>query len=191
MSRLGDLMLLNFIFLLTCIPLFTIGAATTALYAVSFTMGTPQEGRLVRTYFAAFRRNFKQATVLWLILAAGAAALLLDLRFFASLPGGASFLSLLFMAMLLLLLLAEAFVFPLLSRFQNSIGGTLKNAVLLSIGYLPRSFLMTAINLLPFVLLAKNLFLFLYIGFIWVALYFSAAAYINARLLKKVFDPSK
>lgn len=189
MSRLGDMMLLNVVYLLTCIPLFTIGAASAALYTVTFAMDTPREGKLLRGYFAAFRLNFRQATVIWLILLACCAIVYLDLRFFSAVPGALSFLSLLFIAMLLLLLLVASFVFPLLSRFQNSTVGTLKNALALSIGYLPRSLLMAAINLLPFVLLVMDLFLFLNVGFIWVALYFSAAAYFNTRLLKKVFAP--
>ena len=41
----------------------------------------------------------------------------------------------------------------------------------------------------PWALLLTNLYMFLQVGFIWVVVYFAAAAYINTRLLKKVFAP--
>ena len=68
MSRIADLLLLNFFFLLTCVPIVTIGAASTAMYTVCFRFGSEREAGTVRSYFRAFRENFKQATVLWLVI---------------------------------------------------------------------------------------------------------------------------
>ena len=67
MNRLADLMLLNLMFLLTSIPIVTIGASLTALYSVCFRLGTVREGGTVRDYFRAFRENFGEATKLWLL----------------------------------------------------------------------------------------------------------------------------
>ena len=61
--------------------------------------------------------------------------------------------------------------------------------VIYLVTYLPRTVLIVVINVLPWALLLTNLYLFLQVGFIWVAVYFAAAAYINTRLLKKVFAP--
>ena len=61
--------------------------------------------------------------------------------------------------------------------------------IILSLGYLPRTLAVTALNVLPFALLYCSLYLFLYVGFIWIFLYFSAAAYLNAKTLEKVFAP--
>ena len=189
MSRLGDLMILNLIFLLSCVPLFTIGAACTALYTVCFRFDTKEEGRVLRTYFRSFKANFKQATALWLILLVCGGAAAFDGWLFLNLPGASHWLSILFAALLLLALLTASMLFPLLSQFQNGNLNTLKNALALSLGYLPRSVLMTALCVFPFALLWKDLYLFLYTGFLWVALYFSAVAFLNTKLLKKVFAP--
>ena len=81
------------------------------------------------------------------------------------------------------------YAFPLLSQFSNTVKATLKNALLLGIGYLPRSLLMAALNFLPLALLLTDFVLFLQLGFLWTFLYFSAAAYLNALLLRKVFAP--
>ena len=66
LSRFCDIVILNLVFLLTCIPIFTIGAANTALYDVVFRMDTDREGKLLPTYFHSFRENFRQSTILWL-----------------------------------------------------------------------------------------------------------------------------
>ena len=55
MSRVADLIILNVIYLVTCLPVITIGAASTALYTVCFRLGTAREGSLVKGYFRAFR----------------------------------------------------------------------------------------------------------------------------------------
>ena len=58
LNRFADLMILNLLFLLTSIPIFTIGASLTALYSVCFRLGTDREGSTFRDYFAAFKENF-------------------------------------------------------------------------------------------------------------------------------------
>ena len=68
MSRVADLIILNVIYLVTCLPVVTIGAASTALYTVCFRLGTDREGSLVKGYFRAFRDEFRQATLIWLFL---------------------------------------------------------------------------------------------------------------------------
>ena len=55
MSRIADLMILNFLFILTSIPIFTIGAGLTALYTVCFRLGTDDEGSTAKDYFRAFK----------------------------------------------------------------------------------------------------------------------------------------
>ena len=70
LTWLADLLVLNLLFLLTSIPLVTVGASLTALYTVVFRIGTPEEGSVVRAYFEAFKSNFKNSTVIWLILLA-------------------------------------------------------------------------------------------------------------------------
>ena len=189
MGRLGDLMVLNLAFLLSCVPLFTIGATCTALYTMCFRFDTKAEGPVLKGYFRAFRENFRQATALWLILLLCGGAAVFDAWLFLRLPGALRLLSLVFVLLLVVVLLTASMVFPLLSQFQNGNRNSLKNALALSLGFLPRSLLLTAMALFPFFVLWRNLLLFFYLGFLWVALYFSAAAYLGARILKKVFAP--
>ena len=189
LNRFADLMILNLLFLLTSIPIFTIGASLTALYSVCFHLGTDREGSTFRDYFAAFKENCRQATarflllLLWLMGTGGAAVI------FCFMAGWMHYLFVPFAVLFIVVVLVASYVFPLLSRFDNQNTITLKNAALLSLGYLPRSIIIGAINLFPFVLLAVDLLAFLKAGFAWLIIWFSAAAYCNCLLLKKVFAP--
>lgn len=66
LTRIFDLILLNILWLLTSIPVVTLGAATAALYSVLLSAAEKKEGYIVRDYWKAFRRNFKQSTIVWL-----------------------------------------------------------------------------------------------------------------------------
>ena len=189
MNRISDLILLNLFFLFSCIPVFTIGAAATAMYTVCFRLGTPREQGVFKSYFRAFRENFRQGTALWLIFLVCGGSALLNIRLFSQLPGIARYGFYLFAVLLALAVLIAGYVFPLLSQFSNDIRTTFKNGLILSIAYLPRSLLIALVNVFPFAVLVLDLYLFLQTGFLWIALYFSAAAYLNTLLLKKVFAP--
>ena len=58
---------MNIYFVLTSIPIVTIGASFTALYTVTNKMVNDDEGPVKDEYFKAFKSNFKQSTIIWLI----------------------------------------------------------------------------------------------------------------------------
>jgi len=59
---------LNLLWIICSLPVFTIGASTTALYTVTLKMADDNESEITKTFFRAFRDNFPQATRIWLIL---------------------------------------------------------------------------------------------------------------------------
>ena len=189
-SRFSSLAILNLLFLCTCIPIFTIGAAWTALYDVAFRMDTEREGNLFPTYFRAFAANFKQATPIWLLFLLLIAASCVNMAVFSNwgnFLGHALFV--LAVVILINALLVLGYTFPLLSQFDNTKRNTLKNAVLLSVGNLPRTLIIAVINCFPWALMLVNFYSFIQLSFLWLVLYFAAAAYFSSRVLKKVFDP--
>lgn len=189
MNRVADLILLNLCYLLTCVPVFTIGSASAALYTVCFRFGTDEEKGVIRSYFRAFRENFKRGTGVWLIVLLCGGAALVNAWVFYTMPGGLRFLSVLFAILLVLALLIFGYAFPLLSQFADGVWPTLRNALILSLGYLPRSLLITVVNVVPFILMLTDFYLFLQAAFLWTVLYFSLAAYVNTFLLRGVFAP--
>ena len=189
-SRLADIMVLNLVFLLTCIPIFTTGAAVTALYDVVFRMDTSREGKLLAAYFRAFCTNFKQSTAIWLVLLVFGAATLVNMARFSEIGGILGYPLLLAATLVLVILtMVASYAFPLLSQFDNTTRATVKNALLLSLGHLPRSLVLLAANCLPWMIMLVNLYTFAQLSLLWLFLYFSAVAYFNSRLLHKVFKP--
>ena len=74
MGRVADLIMLNVVFLICCLPIVTIGASLTALHYVTLKMTRNEESYIIRSFFKSFKQNFKQATVINLIMLAVAAS---------------------------------------------------------------------------------------------------------------------
>ena len=69
LTKLADLMWLNALFIITSLPVFTIGAAAAALYYESMRVVQGEESYITRDFFKAFKNNFKQATAVWMVSA--------------------------------------------------------------------------------------------------------------------------
>lgn len=188
-SRVTDLILLNIIFLITSLPLFTVGAATTAMYTLCFQMMREEGSGILKPYFRAFKENFKQGTAIWLVILLIVLPALFYFDRVFRMDGILRFASLFFMLIAAAGLLTAGYVFPWISQFRNTAAQSLQNALILSITHLPRSVCILVINLLPVILWAVNYDLFEKFSFLWLALYFAAAAYMNTGLLWHVFKP--
>ena len=186
--RLGDLVLLNLCFLLCCLPIITIAPACSALYSVCFRMGTRQEYKAVPGFFKAFRQNWKQGIGLSLIL--GGLLLGAGYAFVLFLSAGPALRYALIPSLMVLLvvLMVASYAVALMSLFDNTTGRTLKNALILSLSYLPRSLCVAAVNAAPLAVLVAAPGLFLRLSIFLIFLYFSAAAFLNSRILGKVFS---
>lgn len=83
-GKLGDLILLNILWIVCSIPVFTIGASTTAVYYVTLKLARDEGDSTIRSFFHSFKSNFRQATAIWLILLAAGIVLGIDFWFFAT-----------------------------------------------------------------------------------------------------------
>ena len=149
MGRVFDLMMLNIIFLIMCIPIVTIGANFTAMYYVTLKMIKNEETYIFRTYWKSFRENFKQATAIWLILLAVLIVLFLDLLLVMRMPGTITYLRFVFLVLIFFEAMVLSYVFPVLSRFDNTVKNTIKNSILMAIRHLPWTIMILLVNLCP------------------------------------------
>lgn len=67
LGKLVDCVWVSILWVICCIPVFTIGASTTALYYTVHKSIRGDRGYTTRTFFGAFRDNFKAATLPYLI----------------------------------------------------------------------------------------------------------------------------
>lgn len=186
-DKVGDAILCNIYFFLCSIPIFTAGAAATAMhYALRRCMA--DEGSVTRDYFTAFRREFRQATVIWVIYLALFAALVGNFWLVSNWEGTlATVVRTALIVVSVVSVLSVSLVFPMLARFSNSTRGTMKNSMLLSLASPVRSVVAAALNLLPFALavLLPNFFALVAVG--WVLALSAASAYAIQRLYASLF----
>ncbi|MGN1184899.1 MAG: DUF624 domain-containing protein, partial [Oliverpabstia sp.] len=62
MGKVADLMILNLLCIVCCLPIVTAGASITALYYVTLKIARNEETYIARGFFHSFKENFKQAT---------------------------------------------------------------------------------------------------------------------------------
>ena len=189
LGRIGDLIILNVLFLITSLPVFTIGASLTALFTICFRMGYDRESAICKNYFQAFKDNFQQATEIFLILVVIIAVLLLNMSLSFSRQDLGHYMTVPFGILLILVLFVAAYAFPLLSQFNNRNLDVIRNSVLLSLGFFPRSFLLIGIMSLPVVMFIKNPIGFMQLSPIFLSIYFSAGAYLGTKIFNKIFTP--
>lgn len=183
LSRMADLIILNVVALLCCIPIITIGASLTAMHYVLLKMVRNEEGYIVKSFFKSWKENFKQATLLWLPLLLFFILFIGDLLIFRY--SGVEFpqiLKALLFAAAAFVYMITCYLFPLQARFENTIKNTWKNALLMSICSFPRTVVMMVLYTLPF-------FACLYIMTIPLVFFFglSLPAYLSAMLYNKIF----
>ena len=154
LSRVTDLLLLNVLTLILCIPIFTIGAAVTALHNVCGRMARRDSYYTFKTYFKSFKENFLQATAEWLMVLALIGFLLFDVMILVNndtnLP---RMLLYLLIALIIVVFIFVQFLFPLQSRFINPVKKTIHNTIFMTLGNFPKAILMAMCWSLPFLLL--------------------------------------
>ena len=190
MSKVADLCILNIICVVCCIPVITAGASITAMYYVTLKMVRNEEAYILRSFFKSFKQNFKQATIINLIMLLIGVVLYVDLNVSKAMQGGAGqIFQIIFMAFVLIYFILFLYVYPVLARFYNTIKNTIKNALFMAIRHFPYTVVMVIIAVCPLLLLLvksyqiqSTLFvLFLLMGFALIA-------YCNSYFLAKIFD---
>lgn len=68
LNKIADMMILNILAIICCLPIFTAGASFTALHYVCLKIVRNEEGYIAKSFFKAFKENFKQATIIWMVL---------------------------------------------------------------------------------------------------------------------------
>lgn len=149
---------LNLLWFVCCIPIVTIGASTTALYYTSFKIHKEEDRALARTFFRSFRENFRQSTVLWLILLAVGLFLGCDGYIVYHLRAASTGAAAVMWTLILALVIAGAvvyaivllFVFPLVASVSNTNWAMLKNSFFIGTHYLFCTILVFAVHVAMF-----------------------------------------
>lgn len=190
LMKVGDMILANFLFLACCLPIVTIGASLAALQKVMQNLVFERENGVFRSFFKAFRENFKQSTVLWLLLAVFAVGMAANyLLIMAYLSGTAAMILKCVVGVAVIAIICIAsYLFPLIVRYRNTLREHGINAAILALCKLPRTagmfFLNTALFWIAYFSMAtffKTLVFWLFIGFAFIQ-------FMDCILLSPVFE---
>ena len=188
--RVGDLIILNVLFILCSAPVVTLGASITALHRVTQNMLFEQEEPLLKAFFRAFRQNFKQSTLAWLVELVVIVSLVCDvLLVMAYFNGGLAKAMYILVAVLAILVAGVyAYLMPLIARYENGMRQQVNNAVVLAIIKLPKTLLLVFLNLLPVILVLISVPVFVQTLIFWVVIGFAFVSFIESSILKPVFQ---
>ena len=197
-GKLGDLVLLNLLWLICCIPVFTAGAATTAVYYVTLKLVRDEDDSTIRSFFHSFIQNFKQATAIWLLILLIGGLFAFDLWFilggaasagiFMTLPSVVkTVMTAVLGGMTLLFLFMVTYVFPLQARFYNPIKNTLFNAFFMSVRHLFQTIGILFIDGLLVAVVYFALFLMPQAAMLLLLFGFPLIAFVNSYFFNQIF----
>lgn len=188
LNNMADLIILNIIFLLSCIPLFTIGASLSALYYVSLKMVRGESPYVWAGFWKGFRESFKQGTIIWLAFAAIAAFIGMDRMILNS--GDSALFSVMKVALSVVTALLSCvfiYIFPIVSHFKCTMRQAVKNALFMTIGHLPYTLLLAAMYSLIIFLCTLNEKLLAMILMLSVICGFSVTAFTACIIFDRIF----
>ena len=182
-NKVADTLILSVLWVLCSLPVFTVGASSAAFYYAYQKCVRQRTDYAVRTFFTGFRSNFKQAATVWLVVLGLSVVAVAD-WYLLSLMKDTSILIPIIQAALLVVMAAiviwALYLFPYLSRFENTTKTILKNCALIAIANLPRSILL----LVLFFLCGVGFVSFPLLNLLIPALYIACAN----RILESIFQ---
>lgn len=184
-----NLTVLNLCFIVSSIPIITMGAAATALYSVNLKMVRNEESYVFSSYWREFRSNFRQSTGCWLLLLCAGGLLGADFWALRILPKALQIVfgvtTVVFLVIYSVILL---YVFPYMARFKDALGICLKNSLFMGCanpGYTAAAGLIimaaAGVTVSDVETLLRGIYL-------WIVMGFSLLNYINSFFFRKVFD---
>ena len=192
MDGFGNIFALNICFVISSLPIITIGASLAALYYMCIRLQDGREETVVAGYITEFKKNFKQATKAYLVILLCLVVMLGEYMMINTIPGSIStFYTYVLIVEAVLFCLIVPFVFPLIACFENTLINTFKNAFLLSIGYLGSWIKIFIAWFAPIAFCVIYPIIFIYIWYLWLLLIFGAIAYGTSFTVRKVFNTNK
>ena len=183
LSKICDMVCLNILWLICSIPIITI-----ALYTVMLKMVKNEEGYIFRGFFKAFKSNFKQSTIMWIVILLLGIVCWIDYRVAGVMPGmGGSIMRIIFLLLGFILLSVTIYIFPLTARYENTIRNTVRNALILTVGKLPYTLLMVVVTVGSVIISLWNSMTLMFAIPLWFIIGVSLIAWINSYILRRVF----
>lgn len=138
-ETLTNVFVINILWLVTSLPLITLGGASIAAHDVFMKMLDGEDSHVAREFFGSFKRNFKNGIPYGLLFLLCCYVVWLDFSLFNQIEGNPMILLIMGMVGAFIFLLSFLFAFALQARYENTLINTLKNSVDISVRYFVRT----------------------------------------------------
>lgn len=145
MQSLWDILKLNFMWMIFCIPIVTIGGSTIAAFSVLLRMSEDQEGNVIKDFWKAFRENWKQGIFIGLLPPICFEAVFLDFQLYNAVENGGLGILIVGCFSAYIFIFCLIYVFPLLARYDNTVINSIKNSFRIGMKFFGRTFLLLVI----------------------------------------------
>ena len=142
LGKLVDCVWVSILWVICCIPVFTIGASTTAAMSVALKLADDEEGYIAKSYFEAYKANFKQGVPMGLIFLVAWYAVYLDFQLFGAVKNNPVILLIIGMVSVFLVIIAMIYSFSLLARYENTVVRTIQNSMDISRKYFGKTLIL-------------------------------------------------
>lgn len=186
MMLITNLIALNVLWLIGCIPIVTAGASTVAMHTVLLSYISRKDDAVLKPFFRAFRENFRTVTPLWLMNLLVGAVMVAEIVYLS--VGAELWLKVVFGVLLLIYGAATSYLYPLLARYETTARQALLNSFMLPVRHLLSSVCVVTLNVLPVFLLVAFPELFWKSILVWTVIGFSLIAYLDLKILLPVFQ---
>ena len=145
MQSLWDILKLNFMWIIFCIPIVTIGGSTIAAFSVLMRMSEDQEGNVIKDFWKAFKENWKQGIFIGLLPPICFEAVFLDFQLYNAVENGGLGILIVGCFSAYIFIFCLIYVFPLLARYDNTVINSIKNSFRIGMKFFGRTFLLLVI----------------------------------------------
>lgn len=145
MQSLWDILKLNFMWIIFCIPIVTIGGSTIAAFSVLLRMSEDQEGNVIKDFWKAFKENWKQGIFIGLLPPICFEAVFLDFQLYNAVENGGLGILIVGCFSAYIFIFCLIYVFPLLARYDNTVINSIKNSFRIGMKFFGRTFLLLVI----------------------------------------------
>ncbi len=156
MQSLWDILKLNFMWIIFCIPIVTIGGSTIAAFSVLLRMSEDQEGNVIKDFWKAFKENWKQGILIGLLPPICFEAVFLDFQLYNAVEKGGLGILIVGCFSAYIFIFCLIYVFPLLARYDNTVINSIKNSFRIGMKFFGRTLLLLVIIALEVLIIFWN-----------------------------------
>ena len=187
---LGRLIALNLLWIVCSLPVITAGASTTALYYCTLKLHKDGDIRAFHDFFKSFKQNFKQSTLIWILMAAVAVFLYMEKESLVTMPGSMpQIFNYVILTVCIPLIAIALYIFPTVAAFENKTMTLITNAFYFAVKHIGYAIAVAVITILPMTMTLVDAKLFPVYLLIWLMVGFSLTAYADSWFMWKLFKP--